>query len=390
MPSPLPTRTWRVLAYIVGDQEGLPPDEAQQIDKVATEEAKKMVRAARGQDDMYLAVHVDLTLTPGGQLFVVPGPKEPLHIDEDRVGLKGIIEFVKQAKDLLPATHTMVILWGHGGGPLGLFADPHGGPEGGNRTGQLTLPQLRQLLNEASGICPKGKIDVLLVKSCYVATLEAAREIDKLTDYLICSQARVPLRTWSIWEEVFEQIDGEPKDVVNAVMRAIDVHYEDVAERNGRAEIPFSLIKPAGVKEFMDGPMAALCGYLSAHLDDPRIAAAIEQARPPAGGDKALLDVRALLANLINVGDPDLAAIAGALDRAIKPYVVVENTPAGSSFGGLGLFHFPRNPLLRVASFANDVTEEKYAELLFSQGTQWHKVAFPSAAGAAIAGTVDN
>ncbi len=47
MPSPLPTRNWRVIAYIVGDQEGLPPDEARTIDEVAAEEAKKMVRAAR-------------------------------------------------------------------------------------------------------------------------------------------------------------------------------------------------------------------------------------------------------------------------------------------------------------------------------------------------------
>ncbi len=390
MPSPLATRKWRVLAYIVGDQEGLAPDEAEQIDKIATDEAKKMVRAARGQDDMYLAVHVDLTLTPGGQLYVVPGPKEPIYIEEERVGLNGIIEFLTQAKDELPATNTMVILWGHGGGPLGLFADPHGGPDSAKGTGQLTLPQLRQLLHEASGICARGKIDVLLVKSCYVATLEAAREIDKLTEYLICSQARVPLRTWSIWEEVFEKLDGDPETVVSAVMRAIDVHYEDVAERNGRAEIPFSLLRPGGVREFIDGPMAALCGYISDHADDPRIAAAIEEARPPVGGDKALLDVRALLTNLINVGDPDLAAIAAALDRAIKPYVVVEHTPAGSSFGGLGLFHFPRNPLLRAESFSNEVTEENYAELLFSQETQWHKVAFPSAAGAATLKTVGN
>ena len=390
MPSPLPTRPWRVLAYIVGDQEGLPPDEAEQIDKVAMDEAKKMVRAARGQDDMYLAVHVDLTLEPGGLLYVVPLEKEPLRIEEERVGLKGIIEFVREAKDLLPATNTMVILWGHGGGPLGLFADPHGGSDGGRGTGQLTLPQLRELLHEASGICPRGKIDVLLVKSCYVATLEAAREIDKLTDYMICSQARVPLRTWSIWEEIFEQLDGEPQAVVHAVMSAIDEHYKDAVERNDRAEIPFSLLKPGGVKEFIDAPMAALCGYIADHLDDPRIAAAIEQARPAAGGDKALLDVRTLLANLINVGDPDLAAIAAALDRAIKPYVIVENTPAGSAFGGLGLFHFPRNPLLRVESFANEVTEEKYAELLFSQETQWHKVAFPSARVAGRPTTVGN
>ena len=74
----------------------------------------------------------------------------------------------------------------------------------------------------------------------------------------------------------------------------------------------------------------------------------------------------------------------------LKPYVIVENTPAGSSFGGLGLFHFPRNPLLRVESFANEVTEEKYAELVFSQETQWHKVAFPSARGAATPSSVGN
>jgi hypothetical protein len=211
--------------------------------------------------------------------------------------------------------------------------------------------------------------------------LTRTRELDSLTDYLICSQARVPLRTWSIWEEVFEQLCKGPEEVATAVMRALDEHYKELAERNGRAEIPFSLLKPSGVKTRIDEPMAALCRYLSTRLDDPGIAAAIEGARPASGGDKALLDVRTLLTNLINVGDPDLAAFADTLDKAIKPHVVVENTPDGSDFGGLGLFHFPRSPLLRVESFANEVTEEKYADLLFCKETQWHKLAFPSATG---------
>ncbi len=230
------------------------------------------------------------------------------------------------------------------------------------------FPICGRLLTAAKNASAKNRTDVLLVKSCYLATLEAAREIDNLTEYLICSQARVPLRTWSIWEEVFDELHREPEGVVKSVMHAIDVHYEDVAERNGRAEIPFSLLKPGGVREFVDGPMAALSGYIADHLDDARIAMAIEAARPPAGGDKALLDVRTLLANLINIGDPDLAAIAAALDRAIKPYVVVESTPAVSAFGGLGLFHFPRVPLLRAESFANKKSlKRSHGELLFCQ-----------------------
>jgi hypothetical protein len=378
MPTPLPTRKWRVIAYIVGDQVGLPAEEAQEIDRIAMEEARKMVRAARGQPDMYLAAHVDLTLTHGGFQFKVPGHPEPTFIEEEQAGLKGIIDFVRESKDTLPAEHTMVILWGHGGGPLGLFDDPHGKATGGKGNGQLTLPDLRQLLTEARKTSIKGKTDILLVKSCYLATLEAAREIDDLTDYLICSQARVPLRTWTVWEEIFDQLVADPTDVVRPVIQAICKHYEDVAERNGRDEIPFSLLRPVGVREHLDAPIAALSTHLRARGGNVRIAEAIEQSRPAEGGDAALLDVQRLVMNLRNAGDPDIAAAAEVILAALRPNVVVQNTPEKSQFGGLGLFHFPREPLRRVESFANEVTRETYAGLQFSKKTRWHEVAFPT------------
>jgi hypothetical protein len=376
MPEPLSERSWGVLVYIIGDHQGLSKEEADDIDKVATEEALKLVRAARGLDDVYVSVHVDLTHEKGSSVYRVPekvaGDRKPERRPEDRASLANLVEFIETEKAARPTKHKLVILWGHSGGPIGLFQDPDGGPG----TGTLRLSELGKIL-PAFRTKPQAPIDILLVKSCYLASLEAAWEVERIVDFMICSQARVPLRTWTIWEEVFEQInkDKEPQALAHDILAALDRHYSDVVERNDRDEIPFSLLKPAGVTA-VKPPLTKLLEFLLAHRNDPRILQAIEDARPSNSGDKALVDLRNLCVNLMNVGDERLTLLAAALDSTLADGLIVKTTPETSRFNGVGVFHFPRDPLLRTESFANIVTEAVYADLSFAKAVPWSRLAF--------------
>jgi hypothetical protein len=371
---PREEREWGVIAYVMADQRDLSKEDAAQFDEIATQEARKLIRAARGLQNVYLSVHVDLTSRQGALRYLVPGRvgrDSVEELKEQRAGIDGLVKFVEASKREQPARHRMLILWGHGFGPLGLFADPDGGEA--KQTGVLTLPDLQTALTRIKDC---GKVDILLVKSCYMATLEAATELEGLTDYMICSQGLIPLRTWTVWEEVFERLEGEPRKVAEDVLQAIATHYRDVVERNERSEIPFSLLRPSGIGQVRER-IAALSAALLSYAGDPTVAEAIEQARPVAGGDKALLDVRRLCSNLMASEYVDLANCASALQEAIQPALVVANTPDDSAFGGVGVFHFPRDPLLRVQSFANEVTELLYLSLDFPKTTGWGALAFP-------------
>jgi hypothetical protein len=152
MPKPSEPRSWGVWVYIVGDHEGLSGDEATEINRVATEEALKLVRAARGLEDIYLSVHVDLTNEKGSSIYRVPGVREPERRPEDRTSLESLVAFLRTEKADRPTAHNLVILWGHSGGPMGLFSDPDG-VKSGFQNLKSSLVVLRTLRKPQSISC---------------------------------------------------------------------------------------------------------------------------------------------------------------------------------------------------------------------------------------------
>jgi hypothetical protein len=377
-------RPWGVLAYIVADQSDLPPTDARKLDAVALKEVEKMVAAARGCDEMYLSVHLDRTLTRGSLRVTVPGGWE--NLPEEQSGLAGLQEFVETARSHCPAERYLLLLWGHGGGPLGLFSDPDPGVDRGKGRGELSLKQLPAILDRGRRGFSRDAVDVVVVKSCYAATLEALYEIGTRADYVISSQARVPLRTWTHWEELRLLTAKVSTDAVAfGVLEAIAEHYQDPRERHGRAEIPFTLFRPERAAD-VASILEQLSKRLLAQGDNPAVARAVERSRPGAAGDKALLDVRTLCRELRSFDDPEVAATASTLDGLLIPGkdgLIVRHSPTGSLFGGVGLFHFPRDPLQRVQSFANDVTRASYQRLDLPNVTGWKDLAFPYGRAAA-------
>ena len=90
--------------------------------------------------------------------------------------------FIAFAIGRYPATHTVLILWGHGGGWRGLCQDGYD---------LLTLPELRSAL--ASAATTMGRpLDIIAVDACAGATLEMLCELFGYSDYLVASENNVP------------------------------------------------------------------------------------------------------------------------------------------------------------------------------------------------------
>jgi hypothetical protein len=377
------TRAWTVIAYIIGDDANTPATELKRLDEAAHAEAVKMIRSASVVRDMHLAVHVDLTETPGCLRSI--GTNKLERFDEEaKAGLKGLMEFIKEVGTACPAKYYMLLLWGHGGGPLGMFSDQNG-PNGPMKVaGTLSLKDLAKVLNQTCYCCHRegsgaiDKVDIVLVKSCYMATVEAAWEIVDRTNFLICSQAVVPARTWQIWDVVFRTLmDDSPEEVAKQLLIALGHHYDEAVERERRKEVPFSLLRTAAIRDLRND-FKKLVARLQLLGGNHTLAAAFEGARPRRAGDKALLDLGTLCASIAHgpIDDSDLKAFAEKVSRRLANEIIQSHIPADSAFSGLGIFHFPPDPLKRVMSFANDVALGSYSELQFCQDTKWHEIAF--------------
>jgi hypothetical protein len=366
-------RAWTVLAYVMADDTGAvgETDEDNLIDRVAEEEVGKLIAAARGRDNVHLAVQADFTGRPG-TLRVRPG-RLPETLPETTAGLEGFTAFAREMCAECPADHYMVIVWGHGAGPLGFFSDGDGTATAGRRSGSLSLTDLGTALRNIAWQRGKDLVDILLVKSCYAATLEAAFELQDAVRFMVSSQAKVPLRTWTIWE-VFDALNHPTTDVeatAGQFLNALSRHFDSAIERRFRKEVPFSLVKVANAGAAAK-PLERLASMLAERGLDDASRVAIHTARPTRAGDMALLDVVTLCQALKET--KELANAANDLASAIRT-AVVATQPDDSVFTGLGLFHLPE-PLLRLESFANDVTLGSYGRLRLDQATGWSRVAF--------------
>lgn len=90
--------------------------------------------------------------------------------------------FIEFAVGHYPADRYALVLWGHGGGWMGLC------PDGADI---LTLPELRSALEEAETTTGAG-IDLLAVDACVEGTLETVYELRKCADFFVASEKTVP------------------------------------------------------------------------------------------------------------------------------------------------------------------------------------------------------
>jgi hypothetical protein len=77
----------------------------------------------------------------------------------------------------------------------------------------------------------KRPIDILVGKSCSLATIEAAYQFKDHVNLLVSSQATVPLKAWT-YGEIFRALGDDVDESATRVLNAVARQYRDAANRS--------------------------------------------------------------------------------------------------------------------------------------------------------------
>jgi hypothetical protein len=361
-------KLWTVVAYIVADDVGeATPEQAAHIDDVAQKEAEAIQKAV-GALDAHVAIQLDFKGKRGvhrwmnGEKTELPeGPSgDPRHVNG----------FMSEVALLCPSRHRLVLFWGHGAGPIGMFHDDN--PTFSSAQKTLSLRDMRSALEIL------GHVNIFVVKSCSMATLEAAWELDGAVDYLIASQGNVSEQPWTyphivaalkkVWGDDMESV---ARNIVDALHR----HYATTAITTDD-EVPFAVLRLAGVaeirRELQSLVRALAIGKRFATLGDER-EKAFEDARPdPPPWEPSLIDVTTMCEHLLLC--QEFEDEARAVMTSLRERLIRHRQPQNTLFRGVSLFHYPRDG---SGDFAEAISPADYLKLrLCADLSEWPSIAF--------------
>lgn len=144
-----------------------------------------LLRQASENRNVNIVAFVDSRELPAKYLAFWPGGGANYPKGEVSTGDPATLQdFVTWAKQNYPAQHYALIIDDHGHGHTGVAWDDHtpGMELDCNLSRCLRLTELRQALTAA------GKVDVLYMEACLMATIEAAWQLRDLTDYYVASE----------------------------------------------------------------------------------------------------------------------------------------------------------------------------------------------------------
>ncbi|MEO8260156.1 MAG: clostripain-related cysteine peptidase [Acidobacteriota bacterium] len=373
---PNQSKPWTVAVYMIAD--GLQGSHS--LDAMANA-AKKQIAdafaAAGVADDVDVAIQMDFTERPGTRRFILN--RKPIRTSrEGNAGDPAVLEdFLRWVRQECPARRYAVHFWGHSSGPVGLFFDkaaPGARPDG------LTLAELGYAFERAMPALGRPA-DLLLLKDCWLSTLEAACELRDGARYLVASQSEVPIEGWP-YKEIFESLTAD--DTRSVAAKVVDVlgdFYGLAANRGRFLEIPYAGVDVEAARG-IDEPLRALAARLDTLRDGEHGPSSRLALRRAARADPALLDVNAMCANLGAIDDAEIRRHAAALNEAVAGSLIGRH-PNPSIFQGLSVFYFPlgstptdKNSRIAPAFFRSDLdVVDDYETLELNRNTQWHRVA---------------
>jgi hypothetical protein len=410
-------KPWSVLAYTVADdRSGGSP-----LDAAAQKELKAICDAANFAQ-VNIAAQVDFKRLPGVFRASVTSdfpqvrafrPIRPqdhplwrkilgivtasrLRVEAERRDLNaarpGVLEeFLRYGRAECPADRYVVFFYGHACGPMGLFFDTD---PNGRRAVTLRLNDLAGSMSDFG-----SKAAIVIFRDCFVNTLETAYQLRNVADYMIASQAVMPVAGVWPWVNLMAALmpGASSGDIARAIAMQLSRFLEVPDNRAPFADVPCSLLDLGEVDD-----VAAALNALVEALEDARAdahrcarcARALESAR--AGfpddasrpGDPALLDVPTMCDALAAL-DPDPVCVpARALGELVRTRLVTWHGSETGAHRGTSLYYRPRTQDARdrsvIEAGSDDdarVDAEYYAKLDLSKATGWHRLALNPLAG---------
>lgn len=284
-----------------------------------------------------------------------------------------LASFVTFAENHYPADHYALILWDHGGGPLWGY-----GSDELYRGDTLTLPEMRQAMEQTPLARDGRKLDWVGFDACLMASLENADLWSPYADYLVASEE---VEAGSGWDYAFlEELNRttEAGALCKAAVDAYGSYYQEHASKTSNPDVTLSVMDLAQV----DAVTKALDG-LSEDLV-PRIDAGsfaqVAQARSQAkafglagvsgkGEGYDLVDLGDLCRQLDGLD----ASTAQALEEAVGQLVVCQTSNVEGASGVSIYFPGDNGKLFEQGSvLLGDVAPSKgYEALVKAYATHW-------------------
>lgn len=367
---------WAVLAYVVADEM---VTTNVSLDDAARRDLEQLLFAAN-PDDVQIAAQIDYRDESGVWRHQGTNRKPIGNRERNAATVEALKDFLEFGRKECPADHYLLMLWGHGTGPAGLFTDTaknSKSPFANPLSPRYLANALRSFEQQDSG---KSPFDILLIKACYACTVEMAVQLKGACDFMIASQNLVPSQTFWPYAQMLEQLHGvDAKAVARRVVDVIGDFYAIPENRPEKTEVPYALLDIAAAQTLLD----PLTGLVQA-LRKNRFAFMNAGRQNAVPGDPALIDLVTFCDNLVKVDDQDVSAAAGRLRDEAKRSLIVARRPDPSAFKGVSLFYHPgyavRSGVRDSALFG------VYKRSRFALETGWYDIAYQETVISQIAG----
>src|SRR5438309_1593077 len=198
---------WLVMIYLSGDNN-LSPEMVNAINDIARTGLPDRVALTIQYDPSlrslptfryYLEPHKPLKLKSHAGPIPLADYAEPVPDGENAASPQVLSGFINWSMSRIrDATHRMLVLSGHGAGPIGDFLTDDSVP--GRQHRSLSMARLLEALRVAKDKAkiPDGQslLHILGMDSCLMSTVEVGYEVAEAVDYLVASEGFVPNAGW--------------------------------------------------------------------------------------------------------------------------------------------------------------------------------------------------
>ncbi|MGB1254029.1 MAG: clostripain-related cysteine peptidase, partial [Candidatus Promineifilaceae bacterium] len=358
---------WTLLIYMDADNN-LEPYALADLDEIAAnaaslQDVNVVVQVDRAEG--YVVSEPDWTDT---QRFTIEAGKwvEVESIGEVEMGRTDeLAKFLDWGLNNYPATHTALIMWGHGSGWLGMSTDGVLGNDG------LSLTNLEEALQLGLAQTDRQSLDLIGFDACLMGQLDVFAAVQNYASVAVASEDLIPGGGWD-YAGLLQQMTSAPIDNASQLGTAIVETYQSRYTADGINDVTLSAVD---LSKF-DDVTNALAQLSAEMLQDIAVHAPVIADSRRGGGRLAsnygksqdligAIDFGRFASILTQLSvDPALRSAAQQAVVAIDDAVILSSHGSDIEFSeGIGLY-FPNRPTAYNAAYAGATAVSGWNDLL--------------------------